>query len=140
MNVTIKRVNAAHFEAFTQSGHRIPLDGPADIGGENRGARPMEMVLVGLAGCSAVDILHILQKGRASVDDVEIEVAAKRADAIPAVFSEIHLRFRVSGSMSTAQAERAAMLSMEKYCSVARMLAPTVQITHEIQLTSETDS
>ena len=136
MNVTIKRVNGAHFEALTQSGHRIQLDGPPDIGGQNMGARPMEMVLVGLAGCSAVDILHILQKGRTSVQDVEIHVSAIRADAIPAVFSEIHLRFHVSGSMTEAQAKRAAHLSMDKYCSVAMMLVPTVKITHEIQLTS----
>jgi putative redox protein len=134
MNLTLKRIRAAHFEAFTSSGHKIALDGPPHIGGQNRGARPMEMVLIGLAGCSSVDILMILEKGRHAVEDLEIEVSAVRTDAVPAVFSDIHLIFIASGSMQEKHLNRAASLSMEKYCSVAQMLLPKVRITHETQL------
>lgn len=139
MHVTLKQIDAAHFEALTPSGHRVLLDGPAEIGGLNRGARPMEMVLVGLAGCSAVDVLLILQKGRHDIHDLEVEVDAHRADAIPAVFTDIHLIFSAQGTMSKAHLERAVSLSMEKYCSVALMLAPTVKITHKTQLRKARD-
>jgi putative redox protein len=134
MHLTLKRIDAAHFEALTPSGHRVLLDGPAEIGGLDRGARPMEMVLIGLAGCSAVDVLLILQKGRHAVHDLEVEVEANRAHAVPAVFTDIHLIFTGEGTMSKAHLERAVSLSMEKYCSVAQMLAPTVKITHKTQL------
>lgn len=134
MKISMRRLGGAQFEARSPQGQRCLVDGPPDVGGRGEGMRPMEMVLVGLAGCSAVDVLHILQKGRHQIGDLDIDVEAERADAVPAVFTRIHLRFVASGDFDLAKLQRAADLSMEKYCSVATMLAPTVEITHEVAL------
>lgn len=134
LKISLRRLQGAQFEATNPQGQSCVIDGPADVGGLGQGMRPMEMVLVGLAGCSAVDVLHILQKGRHGVEDLDIEVEGERADAVPAVFTKIHLRFVASGDFDEAKLVRAAQLSMDKYCSVVRMLAPTVEFTHEVAL------
>ena len=94
----------------------------------------MEMVLMGVAGCSAVDLLLILGKQRQEPEDVNISVKANRVDEIPSVFSDIHVHFEVSGKVDEKKLIRAASLSLDKYCSVAKMLSPTVEITHSISL------
>lgn len=134
MHITLNRKSGALFEAQNDRGQSIVLDGPADIGGVDGGMRPMEMLLVSLAGCSAVDVLHILQKGRQPIEDLRITVDGTRKDEIPAVFERIHLVFEAGGGVPLAKLQRAVDLSMEKYCSVSKMLAPTVDITAEAKV------
>ena len=102
---------------------------------QNLGLRPMETVLCGLVGCSGIDVALILEKARQKIDDCEIEVEAKRADAVPAVFTDIHVHYRITGSdLDPKKVSRAVSLSMEKYCSVTKMLEPTVSITHDFEI------
>ncbi len=131
MKITLTRGEASLFEARNEAGQRVLLDGPADLGGTGAGLRPMELVLVGLAGCAAIDVLLILQKGRQPIADLVVHVDGARADAVPAVFTEVALRFEGTG-VELQKLERAAALSLEKYCSVAMMLAPTVRLTHSV--------
>ena len=120
------------FMAETGSGHTVVMDGPPEHGGRNMAARPMEMVLVGLGGCSTFDVVDILKKSRQMVEECELEIEAQRADAIPAVFTDIHMIFILKGTdLSDKHVGRAVNLSMEKYCSVVEMLRNNVNITHE---------
>jgi putative redox protein len=135
MQVRIKWLEQRTFEAKTGSGHTVTMDGPPKHGGRNLGARPMEMVLVGLGGCSAFDVVDILEKSRQSVKACEIEIDAQRADEIPAVFTNIHMHFVVSGdNLNNKHVERAIDLSINKYCSVVKMLRPNVIITFDYEL------
>jgi len=138
MRADVRWTGQARFVGETESGHQIVMDGPPDAGGQNQGARPMEMVLLGLGGCSAFDVVHILQRGRHAIDDCAVRVDAERADTDPKVFTRIHMDFRVRGrGLSDKAVGRAVSLSAEKYCSVARMLAQTATISHDWQV--ETD-
>jgi putative redox protein len=127
--VKLTQLAGADFEAVNEAGVSVRVGGSADYGGSGELMRPMEMVLVSLAGCSAIDVLHILKKQRQAVEGFEIEVDGKRADAIPAVYTDIHVHFRARGDVDPAKLEKAVALSMEKYCSVTRMLEATVRIT-----------
>lgn len=108
------------------------MDGPADHGGQNSGVRPMELLLMGTAGCSSFDVVMMLKKSRQDVTDCVCDVEAERADAVPSVFTKIHLHFRVTGNqLKDKQVARAVKLSAEKYCSASIMLrAAGVEITH----------
>lgn len=136
MNTTINWTGAASFSATTGSDHEIRMDGPPDHGGENQGARPMEMMLVGLGGCTAFDVMSILQKSRQSVTDCRAEVSAERADTVPSVFTRIHIHFHVTGqNLSEKRVARAIQLSAEQYCSASIMLEKAgVEITHDYTL------
>jgi len=131
----VKWLDHMTFVAESGSGHSVVMDGSPEHGGRNLGARPMEMLLMGLGGCSAFDVILMLQKSRQSVTDCEIELGAERADAIPAVFTDINMHFKVYGhDLSEKQVARAVSLSAEKYCSASAMLEKTAKITvtHEI--------
>ena len=135
MQSRVKWLDHMTFVAESGSGHSVVMDGSPEHGGRNLGVRPMEMVLMGLGGCSAFDVMLMLQKSRQAVTDCEIELKATRADAIPAVFTDIEVLFKVYGhDLSEKQVARAVSLSAEKYCSVSKMLEDTVNIsvTHEI--------
>ena len=135
MQVRIKWLEQRAFEATTGSGHRITMDGPPDHGGRNLAARPMEMILVGLGGCSAFDVVEILEKSRQNIQNCEIHIDAERADEIPAVFTSIHMHFVVSGvGLNEKHVKRAIELSVDKYCSVVKMLRPNVEITFDYDL------
>ena len=135
MKVRVKWIGHMSFVAETGSGHSVVMDGPPDHGGRDLAARPMEMVLVGLGGCSTFDVVDILKKSRQSIQDCELEIEANRADAIPAVFTDIHLKFIITGSdLNETQVKRAVELSMEKYCSVVKMLRHSVNITHDFEI------
>ncbi len=135
MKVRVKWVEAVSFLAQSESGHAVLMDGPPEGGGRNLGPRPMEMLLMGMAGCSTYDVIHILKKGRADVRDCVVEVDADRADTDPKVFTKIHLHFIVTGRGLKAEAvERAIKLSAEKYCSASIMLGQVVPITHDFEV------
>jgi len=132
MQATVKWVDGVMFLGESGSGHSVVMDGSPDQGGRNMGVRPMEMILVGLGGCASFDVMSMLQKGRQQVTDCRAEVEAERVDAVPAVFSKIHLKFVVTGvNLKEAQIKRAVELSAEKYCSASIMLeASGVEISH----------
>lgn len=132
MQARIRWVGDAMFVGESGSGHSVVMDGPQDHGGRNLGIRPMEMLLLGLGGCASFDVVDILRKARQPVTDCVAEIEAERADAVPAVFTRIHVHFIVSGrGLKENQVARAVQLSAEKYCSASRMLeAGGVAISH----------
>jgi len=122
----------AKFTAESETGHTVVMDGPPDHGGKNQGARPMEMMLIGMGGCSSFDVVHILKKSRQDVTDCVAEIEAERADAVPSVFTKIHLHFVVTGNnLKESMVSNAVKLSAEKYCSASIMLSKGgVEVTH----------
>ncbi|MEK6789309.1 MAG: OsmC family protein [Pseudomonadota bacterium] len=124
------------FKAKSGTGHEVIMDGPPDLGGRNLGARPMEMMLMGMGGCTSFDVMTILKKSRQQVTHCEAVLQAERADAVPAVFTKIHVHFIVTGmDLKEAQVKRAVELSAEKYCSASIMLqAAGVVITHSYEM------
>jgi len=135
MEVRIKWVEGMMFLGESESGHAVVLDGPPEIGGKNMGVRPMEMLLLGMGGCTSIDVMQILQKGRQNVTDCVAEISAERVDTIPKVFSKIHVHFIVTGKdLKEAVVARAIKLSAEKYCSASIMLEKSVEITHDFEM------
>jgi len=136
MKARIKWVQDAMFLGESGSGHSVVMDGPEDHGGRNLGVRPMEMMLLGLGGCTSFDVMSILKKSRQDVVDCVAEIEAERADAVPSVFTKIHVHFVVKGrGLKEAQVKRAVALSAEKYCSASIMLeAAGVEITHDYEV------
>lgn len=123
------------FHAATGSGHLVNMDGAPEGGGRNLAPRPMEMMLVGAGGCTAYDVVLILQRGRHQVLGCSVEVKAERASTDPKVFTQIHLAFQVTGrALPAAAVERAVALSHEKYCSATAILAHTATITHSVEV------
>jgi len=135
MKVTIKWVDGAMFLGESGSGHAVIMDGAPENGGRNLGLRPMEMLLTGMGGCTAFDVKMILDKARQNVTDCVAEIEAERADAVPAVFTKIHVHFIVTGKgLSDKAVNRAVSLSAEKYCSASIMLSKAVEITHDYEI------
>lgn len=136
MHASVRWLENVAFEAESASGHQLLMDGSTEYGGENRGARPMELILMGLGGCASFDMVTILKKARQDIVDVRCELSAQRADSIPAVFTKIHLHFVVSGrKVKPNQVEKAMHLSAEKYCSASKMLSDGgVAITHDFEV------
>lgn len=135
MKAHVKWLDGLTMVGESPSGHAVVMDGPADYGGHNLGTRPMEMVLLGLGGCTLVDVLVMLRKARQQVTDVDVQVEAERADAVPAVFTRIHVHFVVTGKdLEERQVERAVRLSAEKYCSVSMMLNKSVAMSHDFEI------
>jgi putative redox protein len=126
----------AKFIAESETGHTVVMDGPPDHGGKNQGARPMEMMLMGMGGCSSFDVVHILKKSRQDVVGCVAEIEAERADAVPSVFTKIHLHFVVTGNqLKESMVANAVKLSAEKYCSASIMLSKGgVEITHSYEI------
>jgi putative redox protein len=136
MKAKISWDGEARFLAETQSHHTVLMDGPPEHGGKNSGPRPMEMMLMAIGGCAAFDVVHILKKGRQSIVSCDAQVEAVRSDEVPAVFTKIHLHFKVSGDNIKENIVRNAVkLSAEKYCSASIMLSKGgVEITHSLEL------
>lgn len=140
MKVILERKNdAVHFTASDEMGHTVEIDGSPAAGGENLGSRPMSLVLMGLGGCSSIDVVLILKKMKQPVRDIRIEVDGVRdPDAVPSVFTSIELHYVVvpeqGAQLDEEKVKRAVALSVEKYCSVTKMLEPTVAITHRVTI------
>ncbi len=123
------------FLGETDSGHAVLMDGAPEAGGKNLGPRPMEMILLGLGGCTAFDVVLILRKSRQLITDCQVHIESQRAMVDPKVFTHIHLHFIVTGKeLNSQQVERAINLSAEKYCSASMMLKNTVKITHDYEI------
>lgn len=136
MKARIKWVEEATFLAESGSGHAVVMDGPPDLGGRNLGVRPMEMLLLGMGGCTAFDVVHILKKARQAISNCVAELDAERAEEDPKVFTRIHVHFVVSGTgLDEKRVARAVELSAEKYCSASIMLAQGgVEISHDYEI------
>ncbi|MFV1872839.1 MAG: OsmC family protein [Oleiphilus sp.] len=138
MKVTIDWGDDAKFIGTSGSGHTLVMDGPPDHGGQNQGPRPMEMLLLGLGGCTSFDVMSILKKSRQDVTDCRAEITAERADEVPSVFTHIKIHFIVTGNkLKQNLVERAVTLSAEKYCSASIMLEKAgVEIEHSFEVQS----
>ncbi len=135
MRATIQWTGNVSFEGKADSGHTVKMDGPPDFGGQNRGARPMELVLIGMGGCTAFDVIHILKKSRQDVTDCVAEIDAARADTEPKVFTKIHIHFRVTGrKLDPKRVQQAIELSATKYCSASIMIGKTAEISHDFEI------
>lgn len=138
MRARVKWVEDKLMVAESGSGHAVVMDGAPEFGGRNLGVRPMEMLLMGLGGCTQFDVVHILTKGRHKVTRCEVELEAERAESDPKVFTRIHVKFIVAGPGLTEKVVgRAVELSAEKYCSASLMLGKVAAISHEFELVDE---
>ncbi len=137
MKAKVRWLEPMLFVGESASGHALVMDGPPEMGGRNLGVRPMEMLLLGLGGCTGFDVVHILKKARQRVTGCDVELEAERATEDPKVFTRIHVHFVVTGDqLSEKQVERAIKLSAEKYCSASIMLGQTARITHDFEIRS----
>jgi len=135
MNISVNWVDGMLMVGKSHSGHSITMDGPPEIGGENLGVRPMEMLLLGVAGCTMIDVVTTLKKMRQELTHCETKVNAERADNHPKVFTDIHIQFIIKGKgLDTKKVEKAITLSAEKYCSASIMLGKTASITHDFEI------
>ncbi len=139
MQVNVEWGGNVHFKAENSSGHQVSMDGPEEAGGENLGSRPMALVLMGLGGCTAYDVVDILKKSRQPFIDLQVSVNAQRAETIPAVFQKIDIHFTVVGEgIDPGKVQRAIDLTAEKYCSVSIMLEKGgVEISHSFEIKAE---
>ncbi len=135
MKATVRWVDGMQFSGISETGHEVVMDGAPEYGGHDQGPRPMELVLLGMGGCTAFDIVHILKKGRQPVEGCEAVLEAERAPEDPKVFTRIHVHFAIRGhGLNPDQVARAISLSSEKYCSASIMLGKTARITHDFEI------
>jgi putative redox protein len=135
MNISVNWVDGMLMVGKSHSGHSITMDGPPEIGGDNLGVRPMEMLLLGVAGCTMIDVVTTLKKMRQDLTHCETRLNGERADEHPKVFTDIHIQFIVKGQdLDPKKVEKAITLSAEKYCSASIMLGKTASITHDFEI------
>jgi putative redox protein len=139
MEIKIERLdNAFHLRATNESGNTVETDGSPAIGGSNKGMRPMEMLLSSLGACSSIDVINILNKMHQPLQDIKITLQGEREkDAIPSLFTDIHVKFDLYGDLDVDKAKRAVDMSMEKYCSVTKILEKTAKVTWEANVIAE---
>ena len=135
MNISVNWVDGLLMVGKSDSGHTITMDGPPESGGENLGVRPMEMLLLGVAGCTMIDVVTTLKKMRQDLSHLETKINAERATDHPKVFTDIHIQFVVKGKdLDPKKIDKAITLSAEKYCSASIMLEETATITHDFEV------
>ena len=135
MKTTVRWVNDMTMVGESASGHAIVMDGPEEAGGNNLGIRPMEMLLLGMGGCTTIDVLSMLKKMREKVRDCRAEITAERADEHPKVFTKIHIHFVIEGTnLDEKKVGKAIGLSADKYCSASIMLGKTAVVAHDFEI------
>ena len=135
MKCKVKWLDNVSFVGESGSGHSVVMDGAPEDGGRNMGVRPMEMLLLGLGGCTAFDVVMILNKSRQKFVNCHVEIEAERAEEIPKVFTRIHAHFVVSGKgLNSAKVKKAVGLSADKYCSASKMFEASVEMTHDFEI------
>ena len=135
MNISVNWVDGLLMVGKSDSGHTITMDGPPESGGENLGVRPMEMLLLGVAGCTMIDVVTTLKKMRQDLSHLETKINAERATDHPKVFTDIHIQFILKGqNLDEKKVDKAITLSAEKYCSASIMLGETATITHDFEV------
>lgn len=139
MKARVKWIENVCFIGESETGHALIMDGAPESGGRNLGMRPMELLLIGMGGCTSFDVVTILKKARQPIVDCVAEITAERANEVPKVFTKIHVHFVVSGrDLNHSQVERAIKLSAEKYCSASLMLGKSAEITHDFEIVEPT--
>jgi putative redox protein len=136
MKININRKNDLfHMQAVNDTGNTIDMDGSPAIGGENKGFRPMQLLLAAIGGCSTIDIVNILRKQREPLEDIKITVDGEREPNVePSLFQDIHVHFDLKGNLSEEKVKKAVDLSMQKYCSVAKTLEKTAKVTYDFSI------
>ncbi len=136
MKIEINRLNDGFWmEAVNENGNKVHIDASPDIGGTDHGFRPMQMLLAALGGCSAIDIISILKKQKQPLEDLKITITGEReTDAVPSLFTEAHVHFTFYGNLDEDKVKKAVVLSVEKYCSVAKTLEKTAKVTHSFEI------
>jgi len=135
MKTRVKWLDHMSFVGESASGHSVVMDGSPEAGGRDMGIRPMEMLLLGMGGCSSFDVVSMLKKGRQKISSCEVEIEAERADTEPKVFTKIHMHFIIKGrDISDVKVKKAVTLSADKYCSASIMLGKTADVTHDYVL------
>ena len=135
MNISVNWIDGLLMVGKSDSGHTITMDGPPESGGENLGVRPMEMLLLGMAGCTMIDVVTTLKKMRQDLSHCETKINAERATDHPKVFTNIHIQFTVKGKdLDSKKVDKAITLSAEKYCSASIMLGEMATITHDFEV------
>lgn len=139
MKIELTRLDDAfHLEATNEQGVKMHTDASPDIGGGNKGMRPMQLLLVAVASCSTIDIINILKKQKQPLKDIHITVDGEReSDKVPSLFTDIHIHYKLVGDLSEEKAKRAIALSMDKYCSVSKTLEATAKITTSFEIIKE---
>ena len=136
MKVELARLDDAfHLQATNENGNTVETDGSPKVGGNNQAFRPMQMLLAAIGGCSSIDVISILKKQRQPLTDIKITVSGEREpDAIPSLFTDIHVHYKLYGELQPEKVERAIRLSMEKYCSVSKMVEQVAKITWSYEI------
>lgn len=135
VKIEIKRLNDAyHMEATNEEGATLHMDAAPDMGGLNKGMRPMQMVLTALGGCSVIDVISILKKQKQDLKDIQVTVTGERENVAPSPYTEANVHFRLYGNLDEDKVQKAVTLSVEKYCSVAESLKPQTRITHSFEI------
>ncbi|HSF89992.1 MAG TPA: OsmC family protein [Saprospiraceae bacterium] len=136
MKIYLKRTNqAVRFEATNERGHTVNIEGSKDIGGEDSAPSPTELLLMSQAGCTAIDVVELLKKMRQPLKHLEIETEGFRAqDQVPKVFKHIHLHYKLYGNVNPEKAEKAISMSIEKYCTVSKMIDHVAKLTHSFEV------
>jgi putative redox protein len=139
MKITLKRLDDAyHMEAVNENGCKIETDGAPEIGGSNKGMRPMQVLLAAAGSCSSIDIISILKKQKQKLDGLEVEVTAERQkDKVPSLFSKIHIHFMLKGDLAEEKVKRAVSLSIDKYCSVVKILEESAVVSSSYKIVNE---
>lgn len=138
MQIKVERIDQDfQMEATNEDGNTVVLDGSPAIGGHNSGMRPMQLLLAGIGGCSAIDVISILRKQRQPLDDIKITVDGEREpNKVPSLFTNIHLHYDLFGNLDEQKVRRAVELSAEQYCSVGKMLEKTAEVTYDFTIHS----
>jgi putative redox protein len=136
VKIEIERIgDGFHLEAANEQGNVLQMDASSDVGGTNLGMRPMQVVLSAFGGCSTIDIIRILKKQRQDLDDIKITLTGEREEGVtPSVYKKIHAHFKLFGNLDEEKVYKAVSLSVEKYCSVGRMLEKTTIITYSFEI------
>lgn len=134
MEITIKRLNENepfHLQGSNDFGNTVEVDGAPDIGGANKGMRPMELLLTSVGTCTAMDVIHMMRKQRQEMRDLKISVKGNRLDTHPKIFTDIHIHFDLFGPLDPAKVEKAVSSSVEKYCTATRMVEKVAKVTYD---------
>jgi putative redox protein len=136
MKIELNRLNDAYWlEATNEDGAKLNIDASPEIGGLNKGMRPMQMLLAAMGGCSSIDIISILKKQKQDLKDIKITVTGDREkDAVPSLFTEVHAHFKLYGNLDEDKVKKAVSLSVDKYCSVAKTLEKTAKISYSFEI------
>lgn len=136
IKVELSRISGDfHLEAFNENGNSLTIDASPEIGGTNKGMRPMQLLLAAMGGCSSIDVISILKKQKQELKDIKITVTGERQkDAVPSLYTEVHVHFKLYGHLDHDKVQKAVSLSVEKYCSVAKTLEPTAKVTYSFEI------